>query len=253
MTIGQINKQRTAMPRLADATIYGWNDLYTQLTKGLTGPPIEMYIVRHAQSVANARGLVTGQSDAGLTLRGYTQALMLGLRLPRRCDVTWVSCLGRAMRTLEIAQILRFNKISPTQFHPDPRLDERALGDLEGTPHRPIQAYTTGDLAYAPNRGESYLDLSRRLLSFLVDVRRRTQCETRVLIATHVGPMRILVGTVEGLGDARSVLALQFHNAEAYRCVLRDLKWPAFIPKEVLIERDRPMEATHSASDHSQI
>lgn len=233
------------------AAVYPWEYLFTELTKGLSGPPIEMHIVRHAQSIANARGLITGQSDAELTLRGYVQALLLGLRLPRQCDVAWVSCLGRTRRTLQIAETFRFHRISRAPICADPRLDERALGDLEGTPYRPIRAYALGDLTYAPNHGESYLDLARRLLSFLVDLRRQARCETRALVATHVGPMRLLVGTIEGLGDPRSVLALKFPNAGAYSCVLRDLTWPAFLPKEVLLERCRQMDTTCRTSNDS--
>ena len=229
--------------------VYPWDYLRDHLTMGLTGPPLELHIIRHAESVANARRLVAGQSDVDLSLRGYMQALVLGLRLPR-CDNAWVSSLGRTQRTLQVAQTLRFQKISRLPICADPRLDERALGDLEGAPNRFIAAYAIGDLTYAPKEGESYLDLARRLLSFLVDLRRDIQRESRAVIATHVGPMRLLVGIIEGLRDARSVLRLKFSNAETYSCVLKDLTWPAFIQKEVLFERRRKkVGATCETSD----
>ena len=118
---------------------------------------------------------------------------------------------------------------------------------------RAIGAYALGDLTYAPHGGESYLDLARRLLSFLVDLRRQTEREMRVLVATHVGPMRVLVGVLEKLNNARSVLALQFPHAEAYPVTLKDLTWPAFFPKGVLIEQRREMETARTAADDSQV
>lgn len=141
---------------------------------------------------------------------------------------------------MRIAEITRLRRVSRLPIQVDPRLNERALGILEGTTIRRIEAYARGDLAYAPNQGESYLDLAQRLLSFLVDVRVEVQRQSRVLVATHAGPMRLLVGIFEGFEDARSVLALKFANAETYRCVLKDLRWPAFIRKEVAVhERHR--------------
>ena len=251
MTVDCVPHRHTALAAYPSGTVYPWDYLLTVLTNGLTGPPIEMHIVRHAQSVANARGLITGQSDADLTLRGYVQAIALGFRMPRHYDVAWVSCLGRARRTLELADILRLRRTGPLPLYTDPRLDERSLGDLEGTPTRPIPAYSLGDLTYAPKRGESYLDLARRLLSFMIDIRRQAQREVRVLVGTHVGPMRLLVGTIERFGDPRSVLALKFTNAQAYSCVLRDLTWPPFISKEVLFERQREMDTASTTSDDS--
>jgi len=219
--------------------VYSWDYLLAQLSTPLTGPPIELHLVRHAQSVANARGLIAGQSDAGLTLRGYVQSLVLGLRLPQHYDFACVSCLGRASRTLQIADIVRIRMGSRLSIHSDPRLNERDLGDLEGKPRRRIEAYALGDLTYAPSHGESYLDLSRRLLSFLVDLRRDVQYKSRIIIATHIGPMRLFAGIIQGLDDPSSVLALKFANARAYNYILSDLRWPAFISKEVLLGRSR--------------
>jgi probable phosphoglycerate mutase len=235
-------------------TVYSWDYLLAQLNTPLTGPPIELHLVRHAESVANARGLIAGQSDVGLTLRGYVQSFVLGLRLPQHYDFACVSGLARAHKTLQIADTVRFRTGSRLSICSDPRLNERDLGDLEGRPRRRIEAYALGDLTYAPNQGESYLDLGRRLLSFLLDLRRGIQYKSRVIVATHIGPMRLLVGIIEGLDDPRSVLALKFANARAYSYILNDLKWPAFIPKEVLFGRSRDKVGTADrASYYSEV
>ena len=234
--------------------VYSWDYLLKQLSTPVTGPPVELRLVRHAQSVANARGLIAGQSNVGLTLWGYVQSFALGFQLPQHYDFACVSSLTRAYKTLRIADTLRFRIRTRPLICSDPRLNERDLGDLEGTPRRPIEAYALGDLTYAPNQGESYLELGRRLLSFLLDLRRDVQHESRVVVVTHIGPMRLLVGIIEGLDDPRSVLALKFANAQAYDFILRDLKWPAFIHKEVLLERSgEEMGATNRTSHYSQV
>lgn len=255
MAIGYFQLRSGATDPSATAPrVYDWDDLCTELVAGVKGPPMELHIIRHAQSVANARGLVAGQSDVDLSLRGYLQAISLGFRLKNQYDLACVSTLGRAYRTIQIAQAVRFQRISKLPVSVDSRLNERDLGELEGMPNRRIYAYSIGDLAFAPTGGESYLDLARRLLSFLVDIRREVQHQSRVVIATHVGPMRLLVGIIERLSDPQSVLALRFANATAYCGVLGNLTWPTFIRQEVLFERRREkMGAAAGASYDSQV
>lgn len=234
--------------------VYSWDSLLRDLGAGLTGPPIELHLVRHAQTVANARHVIAGQSEVDLTFRGYIQAFFLAFRLGAEYDIAWMSSLRRSHQTLDLVDRFRLHPLSKLPICIDARLDERSLGELEGSPRRRIGAYANGDLSYAPERGESYLDLARRILSFLVDLRRSLRRETRVLISTHAGPMRLLVGTVERFKDARAVLALNFSNAQTYRCMLTNLCWPAFIQREVLIERGgQSMETADRTPDNSQI
>jgi len=234
------------------ATVYSWDSLMRDLGAGLTGPPIELHLVRHAQTVANARHVVAGQSEVDLTFRGYLQAFLLAFRLGPEYDIVWMSSLRRSHQTLDLADRLRLGRLSRLPICTDARLNERSLGELEGSPRRRIGAYAIGDLSYAPENGESYLDLARRILSFLVDLRRNVRHKTRVLVSTHAGPMRLLVGIIEQFDDAKAVLALKFSNAQSYRCTLTNLNWPAFIQRGVLIERGRQsMETTNRPPDNS--
>jgi|SRR5579863_8524467 len=236
------------------ADVYSWDFLVRSFSAGLTGPPIELHLVRHAETVANARHVIAGQSEVDLTFRGYLQAFLLAFRLGPEYDIAWVSSLRRSHQTLELVDRVRLHRLSRLPICTDPRLNERSLGDLEGTPRRRIGAYAVGDLSYAPEKGESYLDLARRVLSFLLDLRRCVRHETRVLISTHAGPMRLLVGIIEQFDDAKAVLALNFSNAESYRCMLTSLYWPAFIQKGVLFERGRQgVETAKRTPDDPQV
>jgi broad specificity phosphatase PhoE len=126
----------------------------------------------------------------------------------------------------------------------DGRLDERSLGELEKKPRRFIAAYSQGDLRYAPPGGESYLQLTQRVLSFLLDLRKTITDESYILVATHVGPMRIIAGVLEEMKKPADVLGLNFTHARPYRFDLSRLKWPQFLnAKEVLDDRAESTES----------
>jgi probable phosphoglycerate mutase len=227
------------------ATIYTWRELYARLGACVDGPPLHIDIIRHAESEANARGLVAGKWDARLSKRGRLQAYRLGLALKHAPYLfAWSSSLYRTSATLQYAASLR--RISAKPLCTDARLDERGLGELERQPRRYIPAYARGDLRYAPPGGESYLELAQRVLSFLVDLRETLRMESSVLIATHVGPMRIIAGALNGMTESAEVLRLSFSHARPYHFDLQTLNWPKFLdPKEVLSDGAKYTHSKH--------
>jgi 2,3-bisphosphoglycerate-dependent phosphoglycerate mutase len=180
---------------------------------------------------------VAGKWDAELSTRGRLQAYRLGWTLKSAPYLfVWSSSLSRTSATLQYAA--RFRRVSFKPLCTDARLDERSLGELEQRPSRFIAAYARGDLTYAPPGGESYLQLAQRVLSFLVDLREAITSESRILIATHVGPMRIIAGILNGMTNPAEVLRLNFSHARPYRFDLSTLKWPEFLDaKELLGDR----------------
>ncbi len=118
----------------------------------------------------------------------------------------------------------------------DYRLDERSLGELEQTRQRHISAYASGDLTYAPRNGESYEDLTRRCLSFLVDLAvasRQRSRPLKCLVSTHVGPMRIIWGIVHRESDPVQVLSKHFDNTQVERMQMCQLTWPHFLANTI--------------------
>lgn len=218
-------------------TVYGWRELHARLSSYAGGSQLHIDIIRHAESVANARGLVAGKWDAELSARGRLQAYRLAWLLKSAPYLfAWSSSLSRTSATLQYAARLR--RVSLKPMCTDARLDERGLGELEQRPSRFIPAYAKGDFQYAPPGGESYLQLAQRVLSFLVDLREAITGESRILIATHVGPMRIIAGVLNGMTNPADVLRLSFSHARPYRFDLSTLKWPEFLDaKEVLGDR----------------
>jgi broad specificity phosphatase PhoE len=195
---------------------------------------VELTLFRHGESTANAEGLATGRADVPLSDVGRRQAAELAARLERRYDWAISSALERSRETLAIA--LRTGGIEVEQVLADPRLDERAMGDLEMKPQRVIPEIQAGKLDYRPQGGESYGELARRVLDFLIDladsVAERPGGRLSTVICAHVGPIRMITGTLRGMKNSAEVMTQRFGNGEILRLAMTKLLWPAFLPDD---------------------
>ncbi|OWK37417.1 Phosphoglycerate mutase family 1 [Fimbriiglobus ruber] len=210
--------------------VYSWEEIGNLLNRPIELPfPVELHMVRHGETEANARSLVTGVQDSPLTALGREQARAVGRRLDPRYDLAIHSRLSRSAETLQLA--MEAGQVGVGAVYPDARINERSLGELEMTPVRPIEEFARGDFDYAPAGGDSYAEVSRRLLSFLIDLIRfiRRTDATAVLICGHMGPMRIMAGIFEELRDPSQVLARSFKNTEVFRVRWHRLAFPAFL------------------------
>lgn len=210
-------------------TLRSWASLRLALrTPRKLAHQVELQFFRHAETRTNALGLVTGSQDPQLSDHGRAQALNLGRQLESHYDAAFCSGLIRSRTTLELA--LKTAHISMPAYL-DSRLNERSLGALELQPARMIPEYAIGDLAYAPPGVESYLEVSRRVLSFLLDLMRWSEQTnaTRILISGHMGPFRILCGTILEERDPITVLAFTVPNAKVVRIPWNRLVWPPFL------------------------
>jgi broad specificity phosphatase PhoE len=193
-------------------------------------PDVELWLVRHGETTTNAAGLVTGATDAPLSVRGRLQAQAAGRAIAGRAfDLGFASHLSRSRETLEL--MTRAGGLAVSHTAQDARLAERSLGELERTPIRPRDPRLAIDLALAPAGGESYLALTRRCLSFLLDLRdvaARLDRPLAVLVCTHQGPLRVLVAILDATADAAAVRERAFDNGVVVRRSLRRIAWPAF-------------------------
>ena len=135
-----------------------------------------LWLVRHGESTWNMLGLAQGHNDqAELTGRGQRQAAQIAERFrgtPIRA--LYASDLRRARQT---AAPLAAAAGLPVEL--DPRLRERSLGVLEGTPAAANDPSATGldlgagritDPDRRPEGGESVRDLYLRAAAFLEDL-----------------------------------------------------------------------------------
>ncbi len=90
-------------------------------------------LLRHGESVWNAKGLFTGWTDVGLTAKGKTEAATAGQVLKNKgfaFDIAFTSFLKRASNTLKIS-LKEMGGKKPKVIY-DWRLNERHYGNLQG-------------------------------------------------------------------------------------------------------------------------
>jgi probable phosphoglycerate mutase len=210
--------------------VLSWPELREVLSRPFPlNRPVQLHLMRHGETVTNARGLVTGSQDVPLTAAGEEQARRIGPQLDRYYALALHSTLSRSLRTLVLA--VEAGRIRIDRMRGDPRLNERSLGVLELHPWRPVDEYAHGDLSYAPEGGDSYAEVARRCLSLLLDLVDdvATAHLEKILISGHMGPMRILLGILEERSDPVGVLARSFQNTEVVRVQWSRLVLPGFL------------------------
>jgi 2,3-bisphosphoglycerate-dependent phosphoglycerate mutase len=168
-----------------------------------SGDPRRLWLVRHGESTWNARGVVQGQLDPGLSRSGREQAAECARFLSGQAAPGAIhsSDLRRALETAApIAEALDLAVLV------EPGLRERSLGDAEGRPSLELGPDRSGidggrvvDADAAPEGGESIRQLFRRTVSsagrILSASRRRD-----VVVVCHGGVVRVLLAWLDGVG-----------------------------------------------------
>jgi probable phosphoglycerate mutase len=148
---------------------------------------LHLWLVRHGQTVWNARGLVSGWSDIELSELGQSQALDLQPFLSQHSfDGVWSSSLQRARNTARLAGF---------EAKPDARLRELGFGDLEGAVWETMDSqHKDGLLRFAdfqaPN-GEHVGELRARVLDFVEELEPGVH-----LIFCHAAVIRMMMREV---------------------------------------------------------
>jgi broad specificity phosphatase PhoE len=127
---------------------------------------MQLYVVRHGETQANAQGRYQGSLDAQLNENGVVQAQGLRAKLPVHIDSVVVSPLRRAQQT---ARIIFADDVLPVRTLEAFR--ERSVGVFEGlTQHEARERYPdlwaqniTRQWSLAPPEGESIVDVVERV------------------------------------------------------------------------------------------
>jgi probable phosphoglycerate mutase len=180
---------------------------------------MELLIVRHGESVANAEGRMQGQRDYPLSEAGVTQATLLGRFLARsglRFDAAYTSPLTRARATaLELTRALGMPDAELA-----PELSELHAGNLQGLTRDEIaeqfpsfmQRGLTGLGDFSEYGGESYADVQVRVQSLMARwYARHREAAHRILAVAHGGTNFHLVKALVCAPVPR-VMSLKFGN-----------------------------------------
>ena len=133
-----------------------------------------LYLVRHAESVANADNLLAGRIDYPLSPTGKLDAAAIATEFAAKIDVDliWCSPLLRAQQTAA-----PFLVACNAPLRIDERIQEQHMGRFSGKSYAEVES----DPGYCHDRtarwdwvpdggGESYRMIAERVASFLVDL-----------------------------------------------------------------------------------
>lgn len=190
---------------------------------------LQVYLVRHGETVWNAERRIQGQSDSPLTEKGEQQAWQVGERV-KHLGITHIiaSDLGRTRRTAEI--IADACGCSVTL---DPRLRELNMGVLE---KRPLDGLTSEEEQWRATlvngteggripEGESMTEMATRMhaaLNACLDL----PAGSRPLLVSHGMALGALVSTILGL-PAYAERRLRLRNCSLSRVDYQQSAWLA--------------------------
>ncbi|MCX7619820.1 MAG: histidine phosphatase family protein [Acidimicrobiales bacterium] len=164
-----------------------------------------LYLVRHGQTEANARGQLLGRTDLPLDSLGQQQALAVAEALgaavadgDEPCRVV-TSPLQRTRQTAAaISQRLGVT------VDVDERWVELDYGELEGVPMQQVPAHVwrtwRSDPAFTPQGGESLVALRKRVETALEDLVADAS-RGNVIVVSHVSPIKAAVVWALGVSD----------------------------------------------------
>jgi broad specificity phosphatase PhoE len=169
-----------------------------------TAPAIDLLLIRHAESTANAAGVISGGTlpGPGLSRRGRRQAAAAAATLSR-CGASLVlsSDARRALQTARvIASVLR------VRVRAEPSLRERGLGALEGLPSDRLGSEVASgvwdDPDFRPAGGESIADVHRRVSGFFGGLLAEAPVGPLVVVS-HADTLRVAFAVLAGAPPGR--------------------------------------------------
>ena len=179
--------------------------------------PHRLIFVRHGETAYNAENRLQGQLDIPLNARGREQARAVGQTLGARigseiealeaAGAFIASPLKRARETMEIARDAM--GLLPSRYRLDPVLKELNFGIWEGMTWREVEGRYPRDLEarkrdrwnFAPQGGESYAMLAKRVGSWLEGL------TGDVFVVSHGGVARALMSLIAGVAPAKAAEA----------------------------------------------
>ena len=190
---------------------------------------LQVYLVRHGETVWNAQRRIQGQSDSPLTEKGEQQAHQVGERV-KHLGITHViaSDLGRTQRTAEIIADACGCTVTL-----EPRLRELNMGVLEKRPldglteeeERWRSALVDGTVDGRIPQGESMAEMAARMHEAL-NACLSLPAGSRPLLVSHGMALGVLISTILGL-PAHAERRLRLRNCSISRVDHQQSAWLA--------------------------
>ena len=165
---------------------------------------MEIYFVRHGQTIWNVEKRFQGLSDSPLTELGITQAKLLGEKLKDiKFDKFYSTSLKRACDT---ANYIKGNRKQKVEIFDD--FVEISMGDMEGIKQEDfkklypeqVKNFFFNQLEYDPSSfgGESFLEVRERVIRGLNKFIELNKNYERVLVVSHGATLKTLLHYISG-------------------------------------------------------
>jgi len=178
---------------------------------------MEIYILRHGETVWNFKGITQGRSNNRLSKNGKKQVEELAKEFKDiHFDEIFVSPL---MRTVQTANI--FNKYHSKKLIKDERIIEIDQGIFTG---RKKDSFTPEEIEIRKNRPEGYgMETQQMIIDrvklFLEDIAVRYK-DKKILVVTHRGIAKILYYLINNIDTNEKIEDMSlFKNAEIRKCI----------------------------------
>ncbi|ALF19813.1 histidine phosphatase family protein [Fusobacterium nucleatum] len=165
---------------------------------------MEIYFVRHGQTVWNVEKRFQGLSDSPLTELGITQAKLLGEKLKDiKFDKFYSTSLKRANDT---ANYIKGDREQKVEIFDD--FVEISMGDMEGIKQEDfkklypeqVKNFFFNQLEYDPSsfKGESFIEVRERVIKGLNKFIELNKNYERVLVVSHGATLKTLLHYISG-------------------------------------------------------
>lgn len=165
---------------------------------------MEIYFVRHGQTIWNVEKRFQGLSDSPLTELGITQAKLLDEKLKDiKFDKFYSTSLKRAYDT---ANYIKGNRKQKVEIFDD--FVEISMGDMEGIKQEDfkklypeqVKNFFFNQLEYNPSSfgGESFLEVRERVIRGLNKFIELNKNYERVLVVSHGATLKTLLHYISG-------------------------------------------------------
>lgn len=161
---------------------------------------MEIYLIRHGESILNGENKIQGHIDSGLSPVGFTQAKKLTKRLPKN-KFNFVYC-SKLLRAKQTAEIISNHIRLPISFHKD--LAEIYLGEWEGkTPDEVNLEYDGGYKKWQKNPtrtlipgAENIPEFKQRINKIFESIIENHKDGDNLLIVAHAGTITAIIAYI---------------------------------------------------------
>jgi broad specificity phosphatase PhoE len=189
---------------------------------------LQIIVVRHGETDFNKTRIFQGQQQIPLNAKGRAQAREVAAIL-QQYTITHIYCSG-LVRARETAEIIDKSFKLPIVI--DDRLNERDWGSWQNKTREALSAqaetlkniWREENLDKNPHRGESTRDLMVRIEAFLSYLVTKHAASDVILLVTHGGPIRMMVGIIKGLQD-EDYLEKDIENCQILRIEYGDSRF----------------------------